>query len=80
MKTPGSRANQATIETLEVRRLLTAVTPVISEILAGNKNGIKDSFGVNADWLEISNPDPRLTADLTGWKLKLQEHSLSFRR
>jgi hypothetical protein len=30
------------MEALEGRRLLSAVTPVISEILAGNKTGLRD--------------------------------------
>src|SRR4051812_38309235 len=66
------------LETLEGRRMLTAVNPVISEIMAGNKTGIKDSFGVNADWLEIANPDPRQTVNLTGWKLQYKNTIWNF--
>jgi hypothetical protein len=58
--------------------MLTAVNPVISEILAGNKSSIKDSFGVNADWLEIANPDPRQAVDLSGWKLQYKNTTWNF--
>ena len=76
---PSARSTpRATIETLEVRRLLTAVDPVISEILAGNKTGIKDAQGVNADWLEIANPDPHQSVDLTNWKLKYKNTVWNF--
>src|SRR5256885_16846207 len=72
------RHGGAGFETLEGRRMLTAVNPVISEIMAGNKTGIKDSFGVNADWLEIANPDPRQTVNLTGWKLQYKNTTWNF--
>lgn len=78
LKSKGGDATRPTVETLEGRRMLTAVNPVISEIMAGNKSGIKDSFGVNADWLEIANPDPRQTVDLTGWKLQYKNTTWNF--
>src|SRR6266480_4614710 len=73
------RAAGAAIEALEPRRLLSAaVTPIISEILAGNKNGIRDSFGINSDWLEIGNPDAQHSIDLTNWKIKYKSTVWNF--
>ena len=43
---------------------------IISEIEAANKNGILDSVGVAADWLEITNTSSTQTVSLAGWKLE----------
>ena len=48
------RQAAATLEPLEVRRLLAAEL-VISEFLAGNDDDIVDSFGNHEDWLEVHN-------------------------
>ena len=55
-------------ESLEARRLL-SLSPIISEVDAGNSTGIVDTLGNSADWLEIYNPDPTTAANLTGWSL-----------
>jgi len=44
------------LEALEPRRLLAFTTPVISEFLATNTNGLKDEDGDKEDWVEIHNP------------------------
>jgi hypothetical protein len=56
------------LECLEERRLL-SLTPIISEVEAGNKSGIVDVLGNTADWLELYNPDPTSAVNLTGWSL-----------
>jgi len=51
----------------------TPLVPVINEILASNKDGLKDKDGDNSDWIELYNPNPfpidvgnyRLTDDPT---------------
>ena len=43
------------IESLEKRQLL-ASTPIISEFLAWNDNGLADEDGQHSDWIEIHNP------------------------
>ena len=63
-----SRERQLRFESLEVRRLL-SLSPIISEVDAGNSTGIVDTLGDTADWLEIYNPDPTTTANLTGWSI-----------
>ncbi len=62
---------------LEARQLLSA-TPIISELLAGNKTGLVDSFGQHDDWLEIYNPDSQQCADLTGWSLQYKNTNWPF--
>ena len=56
------------LECLEERRLL-SLAPVLSEVEAGNKNGIVDALGNSADWLEIYNPDPTTAVNLGGWTI-----------
>lgn len=41
---------------------------VISEILASNKNSIKDQFGENSDWIELYN-NSATTINLLNWTL-----------
>ena len=41
---------------------------VISEILASNKNTIKDEFGLSSDWIELYN-NSNTTIDLLNWTL-----------
>ena len=41
---------------------------VISEILASNKNSIKDQFGQNSDWIELYN-NSTTTINLLNWSL-----------
>ncbi|NDP20500.1 MAG: T9SS type A sorting domain-containing protein [Paludibacter sp.] len=41
---------------------------VISEILASNKNSIKDQFGQNSDWIELYN-NSTTTINLLNWTL-----------
>src|SRR6267142_1050992 len=43
------------VEQLEDRRLL-AATPLITEFLTDNVNGLKDQFNNSPDWIEIRNP------------------------
>lgn len=40
----------------------------ISEFLASNNNGLKDSDGETADWIELYNPGTA-AVDLTDWRL-----------
>ena len=44
------------LEHLEPRRLLAFTTPIISEFLATNTNGLEDAAGDKEDWIEIHNP------------------------
>src|SRR3954462_4475560 len=44
------------LEALEPRRLLAFTTPVISEFLAPNTNGLKDEDGDKEDWIGTHNP------------------------
>ncbi len=57
----------AALERLEERMLLTA-TPIITEFLAANTNGLLDNFGRTSDWIEIYNPNST-TLDLGGYFL-----------
>ena len=41
---------------------------VISEILASNKNSIKDQFGESSDWIELYN-NSTTTINLLNWSL-----------
>ena len=43
-------------------------SPVISEFLASNTNGITDEDGDNSDWIEIHNPGST-AVNLNGWHL-----------
>lgn len=42
--------------------------PVITEILAENKGGLRDADGETPDWIELANPGPA-AVDLGGWHL-----------
>lgn len=42
--------------------------PYISEFLAQNSGGLRDSYHESPDWIEIANPGPE-SVDLTGWHL-----------
>jgi hypothetical protein len=57
----------AAFETLEIRLLLTG-TPLISEFLAANSDGLQDADGESSDWIEIYNP-AAAAIDLEGWSL-----------
>ncbi|MFI5381383.1 MAG: lamin tail domain-containing protein, partial [Tepidisphaerales bacterium] len=57
------------VEMLEQRMLLTA-SPIISEIMPGNKSTLADQAGAYVDWLEICNPDPQQSVALGGYKLQ----------
>jgi hypothetical protein len=59
---------------LEQRTLL-ASNPIITEFLADNATGLRDSNGTYADWLEIYNPDSRDAIDLTGWRLRYKTNN-----
>ena len=50
-----------------------SVSPIISEVCAGNSTGIVDTLGNTADWLELYNPDPTTAANLTGWSISYQK-------
>ena len=71
------RAAIAQIECLEPRAYL-AATPYISELLASNKDGLRDSFGEVVDWIELHNPDSRESVDLANWKLKYKNTVWTF--
>jgi len=68
------------IDALESRLLMSAVDPVINEILASNTSGIGDEDGVKSDWIEIYNPSSQ-PVDMAGWHLsddKLLPHLFTF--
>ena len=56
------------LESLEPRLLLSN-QPIISEFMAVNANGLKDSASRTSDWIEVYNPSAT-EQDLTGWKLE----------
>jgi hypothetical protein len=56
------------VEALEPRRLFAFSTPVISEFVATNTNGLKDEDGDREDWVEIHNPTSA-SVNLTGYSL-----------
>ena len=56
------------LEALEPRRLLAFTTPVISEFVATNTNGLKDEDGDKEDWIEVHNPTSS-TKSLNGYFL-----------
>ncbi len=45
-----------------------AVTPIISEFLASNSDGLRDRDGDSSDWIEIYNPTSN-SFNLDGWRL-----------
>ena len=59
--------NSLKLETLEQRCLL-AGDLFITEFVADNGRGIRDSFGDRSDWIEIFN-NGNSTADLTQYSL-----------
>ncbi len=63
-----SRERQLRFEALEMRRLL-SLSPIISEVAPAGGSGIVDTLGDTADWLEIYNPDPTTSVNLTGWSI-----------
>jgi len=71
----ATRSRPLLLEPLEPRLLLSSL-PIISEFLASNKAGLKDSFGETSDWLEIYNPDSQQAVDLTHWKLKCGKNTI----
>ncbi len=65
----------AALERLEERMLLTA-TPIITEFLADNTNGLVDNHGHTSDWIEIYNPNST-TLDLSGYSLTDDPNNLT---
>src|SRR5204862_2141323 len=57
----------AILERLEERLILSA-TPLITEFVASNTNGLVDNFGRTSDWIEIYNPNST-NLDLGGYFL-----------
>ena len=57
----------AAIERLE-ERIILAATPLITEFLASNTNGLVDNLGRTSDWIEIYNPNST-ALDLGGYFL-----------
>jgi hypothetical protein len=55
------------LERLECRVVLN-FTPIISEFLASNSDGLRDSDGDSSDWIEIYNPTSA-PVNLQGWRL-----------
>lgn len=55
-------------ELLEVRSVMTATEPFISEFLAKNSSGLLDEDGDSSDWIEIHNPTAN-SVSLDGWYL-----------
>ncbi len=65
----------AACEPLE-RRALLAANPVITEFLAANNSGLKDSDGEWNDWIELYNAGDQ-SINLNGWHLTNDSSSLS---
>ncbi|MGC4030142.1 MAG: lamin tail domain-containing protein [Tepidisphaeraceae bacterium] len=63
----GNHLCQSAVESLEGRRLLVA-SPVITEFVASNANGLVDGNGAHSDWVEIQNQGDA-AIDLAGWRL-----------
>lgn len=66
-KRSGSGLRRLLIEGLE-KRFVMATTPIISEFLTSNSDGLRDSDGESSDWIEIYNPTSQ-SIDLNGWRL-----------
>jgi hypothetical protein len=62
-----SKTLRTVLESLEERVLL-ASSPIITEFVAQNTNGLVDNFGQTSDWLEIYNPNST-PLDLGGYFL-----------
>jgi hypothetical protein len=69
------RDRQCRIERLDSRCLL-AAQPIISEFMAGNQTTISDGYGMESDWIEITNIGDA-TVDLAGWRLTDDPHDLA---
>ena len=68
------------LEPLEERLLFstqTPNTPMITEFLATNNNGLVDNHGHTSDWIEIYNPNST-TLDLGGYALTDDPNNLRF--
>jgi hypothetical protein len=63
----SKKRRRLAIEVLESRQLL-ALTPIISEFLASNSDGLRDRDGDSSDWIEIYNPTST-SFPLEGWRL-----------
>jgi hypothetical protein len=64
---PRNLLRRLLFEPLETRRVM-ATTPIISEILASNSDGLRDSDGESSDWIELYNPTST-SVNLSGWRL-----------
>lgn len=73
----GLPRRRLSLEPLDQRCLL-SLSPIISEIVASNNYGLTDSSGAASDWIEIYNPDPKTTVDLTGWTLNYKSNDWAF--
>ena len=62
-----NRQRHRALEMLEPRQMLSA-QPMITEIMASNRQTLEDGNGRSSDWIEIYNAGDQ-TADLTGWYL-----------
>ena len=62
-----NRQRHRALEMLEPRQMLSA-QPMITEIMASNRQTLEDGNGRSSDWIEIYNAGDQ-TADLTGWFL-----------
>ncbi len=56
-----------------MRRLLTAMEPIINEFMAKNQTGLTDKYGDHSDWIEIANPNPATSVNLGGYHLKYDD-------
>ena len=56
------------VERLEMRQVLSANEPFISEFLADNKASLADEDGEFSDWVEVHNPSVN-PVSLNGWTL-----------
>lgn len=63
-------------EPLEVRQVLSASEPYLSEFLADNSTSIVDEDGDHSDWIEIRNPTTS-SVSLNGWYLTDNRGNLS---
>ncbi len=63
------RAVRPRVDALEARSLLSAApSPLISEFLASNGQGLQAGDGSRPDWIEVYNPGGS-AVDLSGWSL-----------
>jgi hypothetical protein len=69
-RSPSSRSHalrKCQLERLDARHML-AAEPVISEFMAANQSTILDGYGLESDWIEITNIGDA-SVDLAGWRL-----------